>query len=109
MVTVPNTDLHTHVETCSPVRNNNGTVFSDAFARLYVVYSYGTHWPLYIYDVDTGVWFENTSSASRTTSRHRSHARPRGVKTVQLPVEEMYALRDAGSYAAYSPAATEGP
>lgn len=42
----------------------------------YVVYSYGAHFPLYIWDVDTQRWFGNSGSYSRTTSKHSTLTRP---------------------------------
>lgn len=44
--------------------------------RIYVVFSYGKHWPLFVYDGQAEVWFENTERHSSTTSRHRSQAHP---------------------------------
>ena len=56
--------------------------------RIYVVFSYGKHWPLFVYDGQAEVWFENTERYSdggvrpprldllNTTSRHRSQAHP---------------------------------
>lgn len=44
--------------------------------RRYVVYSYGTHFPMYIYDEDTGMWFGNNDKYSVTTSKHQSACRP---------------------------------
>ena len=43
---------------------------------VYVVYSYGKHWPLFVFDDLAGVWFENMDSYSVTTSKHRSQAHP---------------------------------
>lgn len=40
----------------------------------YVVYSYGRHWPLFIY-VD-GKWYENAGKYSRTTSKHHGQLHP---------------------------------
>lgn len=40
---------------------------------LYVVYSYGPHFPLALFDYDAGKWFHNTDKYSSTTSRHFSH------------------------------------
>lgn len=44
----------------------------------YVVYSYGTHWPLFVCVHLNGkdVWFENEERHSRTTSKHRSQTHP---------------------------------
>ncbi len=36
----------------------------------YVVYSYGYHWPLAVYDQTIG-WMVNTSQSTKTTERHR--------------------------------------
>lgn len=90
-----------------PVRNHNHTLYSAKAGKLYVVYSYGEHWPMYIYDTDMGVWFENAAKPpSAATSRHHNAVRPRDVETVRLALDEMYALRDAGSYAAWRPTGT---
>lgn len=40
----------------------------------YVVYSYGTHFPLFVHQ--SGVWFENQDRYSVTTSKHRSQSHP---------------------------------
>ena len=46
---------------------------------VYVIYSYGPHWPLMVYDNDAHCWFTNDDNYSRTTSRHVSHIeRPPG-------------------------------
>lgn len=44
--------------------------------KLYVVYSYGPHYPLFLYNETTKSWYANTDPASRTTARHRASARP---------------------------------
>jgi hypothetical protein len=45
-------------------------------APLYVVYSFGDHWPLYIFEPVQNTWIENASTYGNTTSKHRSIARP---------------------------------
>ena len=62
-----------------------------------MVYSYGPHWPLYIYDGCT--WYENASRITPSTSRHRSQARPYTsgmgyADTLLTPIDDMLALRD---------------
>lgn len=47
----------------------------------YVVYSYGTHFPLFIWQAfangsPLGQWFENQDRYSPTTSKHKSQAHP---------------------------------
>jgi len=56
----------------------------------YVVYSYGRHWPLFIW---AGWWYENAGRYSVTTSKHSSQLHP-GVETRKLSCPEMRALRD---------------
>lgn len=51
-------------------------IFGQNWGPLYAVYSYGTHWPLFIYDSLSNKWFENEDRYSNTTSRHRSLTRP---------------------------------
>lgn len=41
---------------------------------MYVVYSYGPHWPLFV--CHDGTWYENEDRRSVTTSKHRSMAHP---------------------------------
>lgn len=43
---------------------------------MYVVFSYGGHFPLFIYHYPTETWFENEDRYSVTTSKHRSQAHP---------------------------------
>ena len=61
----------------------NGIAFtnhnSQLFARwetplLYVVYSYGEHWPLFVWDGFD--WYENEDKYSPTTTKHRSQTHP---------------------------------
>jgi hypothetical protein len=47
----------------------------------YVVYSYGTHFPLFVWQAcdqgsQLGMWFENQDRYSVTTSKHRSQSHP---------------------------------
>lgn len=55
----------------------------------YVVYSYGQHFPAYVYA--EGMWFENEDKYSRTTARHLSQARPTD-KTILMSTRAMIAL-----------------
>jgi hypothetical protein len=45
-------------------------------AVLYVVYSYGLHFPMYVYDYAADKWYENTDKYSSTTSKQQGQARP---------------------------------
>jgi hypothetical protein len=54
---------------------------------LYVVCSYGAHWPLYVYEQMTGVWYRNTEKSSPTTSCHSTQLHP-GVPCVDIEKNE---------------------
>ena len=47
--------------------------------RVYVIYSYGSHFPMYVYDEESGEWIGNKDKYSRTTSTHQSKYRPSEV------------------------------
>ena len=58
---------------------------------LYVVYSYGDHWPLYVAETDGGnntTWYENDGRYSQSTSRHHSQCHPY-TDTIKLTVGAM--------------------
>lgn len=54
--------------------NSNRQLYGRHERGLYVVYSYGEHWPLFIYD--GAQWLENSDRTSLTTSKHRGQAHP---------------------------------
>ena len=82
-----------YVEARRAFRNSNGQLFGRHERGLYVVYSYGEHWPLYIYD--GAQWLENSDRTSVTTSKHRSQARPLGTATTLASCRDMRAIIDA--------------
>lgn len=48
-------------------------------STLYVVYSYGEHWPLYVAETDEGnntTWYEMDDKYSQSTTRHQSQCNP---------------------------------
>ena len=65
---------------------------------LYVVYSYGEHFPLFIYDHNSDTWLENSDGYSRTTSQHRSKAHPH-CDTVKINTEQMEQVLNTGTIA----------
>lgn len=85
---VTRNNAHLFVEDRAAFDGSN--LYGRAFGDSYVVFSYGEHWPLYIYH--EGKWYENCDSASRTTSRHRTVARPRFVTTEEKSVDDMRRL-----------------
>lgn len=66
----------------------------------YVVYSFGYHFPLYVYNSKNEKWYENINNYSRTTEKHRFQSRPTHdtikMDTVQLHymIQEEKYLKD---------------
>jgi len=65
---------------------------------LYVVYSYGYHFPMYVaewFEGGTPTWYENTDKYSRSTTRQQSHTRP-SSPTIPMDTEQMKRLARYG-------------
>jgi hypothetical protein len=86
---ITNQKSRSFVQQCLPFETGHKTLYGTWTGRLYVVFSYGSHWPLFIYDSETSTWFENSSRHSVTTSRHRSQARPFNTEFLERDVEWM--------------------
>lgn len=75
---VSNIHARQYVKDHEEFRGNN--LSADIIVRdgcaMYVVWSYGHHWPLFVYFGPTETWYENAQKYSTTTSRHRSQAHP---------------------------------
>ena len=69
-------------------------------SEMFVVYSYGPHFPMYAYDKALGVWVGNKDRFSNTTSRHQSHAHP-GTVNHWLSTDSMRELTNIGSLTNY--------
>ena len=66
--------------------------------NLYVVYSYGYHFPMYIAEWLEGqapTWYENTDKYSQSTSRQQSQCRP-SSPTIPMTTEQMKQLSRHG-------------
>ena len=83
-----------YVKARKPFHNSNKQLYAQwQTDDMYVVYSYGAHWPLFINW--KGVWFENENKTSRTTTAHRSKAHPY-KPTVPLSCSAMKSLVQSG-------------
>ena len=72
-----NREARNYVINGVPFKNSNGQLFGRwETPSLYVVYSYGEHWPLFAWDGQAKEWLENYDKYSVTTSRHRTCAHP---------------------------------
>ena len=69
--------------------------------NLYIVYSYGYHFPMYIAEwlegesQDRATWYENTDKYSQSTTRQQSHCRP-SSPTIPMTTEQMKQLSRHG-------------
>lgn len=107
-----------YVKKREPFRNSNGQLYAVwtaagvAYADTpvgmrYVVYSYGEHWPLFIWDDLTQRWYANSEKYGTTTSRHHSQAHPHVDDVTHLSTYAMRVLATAG-YPALATARLEG-
>ena len=71
---------------------------TDTKDARYVVYSYDRHWPLFIYDVRTDMWFDNASKYGVTTSKHRTQSHPHvgSDNITSLHVDDMIKVANNG-------------
>jgi len=53
---------------------DGSNLYARNIGKLYIVYSWGKHYPMFIFR--KGWWYENSDSYSRSTGRHHSNARP---------------------------------
>ena len=81
---VANRCARAYVQQRKPFRGNN--TFGTYIDGHYVVYSYGAHWPMFVYDNDR--WFANSDRHGRTTSKHRGQLHPL-TDCTPLPIAEM--------------------
>lgn len=85
-----------YVKARTPFRNSNGQLYAEWVSNdRYCVYSYGPHWPLFIYVPEVNTWFENKEKYGTTTSKHRTYTHPH-CDTTRLSLEQMKLLDRLG-------------
>ncbi len=95
MKRVSNRGCGKYVAERTPFQGSN--LFANDHPSLYVVYSYGLHFPMYVYDKDVGQWFGNSDKYSQSTSRQQSQAYPHGVTAIHyLPTEQLRSISMMG-------------
>ena len=97
---VNNNQARQYVERKEPFEASN--TFAEWENGFYVVYSYGYHWVMFVYDSEADLWFENTDKYSRTTSRHHSQLKPYNIQMTPMEAHEIAALAQAGSFKDYT-------
>ena len=74
---VANKDCRSYVERKEEFNGSN--LYARNIGKIYVVYSYGKHYPMFLFK--EGDWYENTDGYSVSTRKHHSQAKPMyGVK-----------------------------
>jgi hypothetical protein len=63
---------------------------------LYVVYSYGYHYPMFVWDDIAQAWFENITKSTRSTEKQKVHLRPNAHVEYKLDTGELMQLVSAG-------------
>ena len=61
-------------------------LYGEKIGKGYVVFSYGRHWPLFIFNGQQ--WFENAGHYSQTTSKHKGQTSP-SETTTKLSADAM--------------------
>ena len=62
--------------------------------KVYVVYSYGVHFPMYAYE--GGHWYENVDKYSVSTSKQQTQLRPHGVELTPMDTGSMNRIAESG-------------
>lgn len=100
-VKVANKRCRQYVQQRTPFQGSNlwgvwhNSTLVESNDRHFVVYSYGHHFPIYIYDEATQQWFANEDRYSQSTSRHQSQAHPH-TETTPLSTNAMKSLSTIG-------------
>ena len=93
MKKIANKNARQYVEKLLPFNGSN-TWGENKRNGTYVVYSYGFHFPMFVYA--EGVWFENGDKYSVSTSRHVSQCRPSGVGTAKRSTHDLRKIAEYG-------------
>lgn len=96
---IANKDASQYVNRCEDFTGNN--TFGRREVNQYIVYSYSTHFPMYVYDYTTQEWYANSDKYSKTTSKHQSQCRPRFEIAREFNTADLQNLIDRGSLAAW--------
>lgn len=81
--------------------NCTGTLWSTTYhngGKRYCVFSYGPHFPLWVFVFDQEQWYGNRGKCSRTSTVHHNLTRPSG-NIKWLSREQMQTLANDGYHA----------
>jgi hypothetical protein len=72
------------------------STLTESIDKQYVVYSWGHHFPIYIYTDRCNLWFGNKDKYSQSSTKHQAMARPRDVEIHMLSRSSMCTLAKVG-------------
>ena len=82
---VANKDCRSYVERKEEFNGSN--LYARNIGKIYVVYSYGKHYPMFLFRKEN--WYENSDGYSVSTRKHHGQARPMyGVKQSTFKIAE---------------------
>jgi hypothetical protein len=94
-----NKNIRLAIENFTSCKNNNNTILAGwDTENIYSVYSYGAHYPMFIYNAIDKQWYENKDSyivngrKSVTTTKHKNCTRPRVNNIIEKTNKEMFNL-----------------
>lgn len=86
-----------YVDRRVPFHTTNKQLFGYwCTSGVYAVFSYGQHWPLFVYEPKTTSWFANEDKYGTTTSKHYGKAHPFATPTTKLSCTAMKKLVAVG-------------
>ncbi len=96
MAKIANRTARGYVQECRPFEASNifAVVRHGNDQARYIVYSYGTHFPLWIRE--GGVWYENVTKYSPTTSKRKTQTNPYAEATTPMEREAMVTIANHG-------------
>jgi len=97
---VSNKNARQYVDELKTFQGSNTFAINDN-ENLYVVYSYGYHFPMYIYDRQAGMWIGNEDSYSVSTTKHQNQCSPSEGVECWLHTDEMKEYVRCGSMMSY--------
>ena len=89
---VNNSDMWRYTTDRQEFKNHNETAWGEWRDNLYIVYSYGQHFPMYVYDEQADRWYGNRDKFSRTTTRHQTNSQPEGVPIEWTDTKHLMAI-----------------
>lgn len=91
MIRTSNKRCAEYVRQRIPFKANH--IFAEYVNGRYVVFSYGYHFPMYLYDKNNRVWFKNIDKYSQSTSCHQTQAQPY-LNCIKVNTKQIKALME---------------